>query len=201
MYNLNPIQEQRMFRKINSAIALLALGAVILVGCGKEDVADLEQTWTTQEGDLLTKLQDVQAKQGDLYTSLTTSPAAMNTDSAVVAERQLIEQKLTSFQERIASVEQTISDFKQKRQEATEAGNRATYETAWTEAKTAYETAMTDLNAMMTDLGTIESQIASLDTVEMTTEEMPADVAVDGTDNSAPSTDGPEEPAADTSSN
>ncbi len=163
-----------MVRTITSALALLTVTVLIAAGCSDEDYSDLKENWKTEESDLVTRLAAVQNSAGDLQTTLSTEPAAMNPDSAVAAKRQVIEQSLENFQSQFADVQQTIDKYKAKRDEADKTGSRAEFETAWNEAKIAYDGAMTKLNTIQTELGTMKERVSALGS--------PVDQSTSGTD-------------------
>lgn len=151
-----------MVGRIYKTLAVVALAAVVMVGCGKEDVTDLTNTWTAKEGDVQTKLQEVQGKQAELQSRLQSVQVSNTADSATMAKRTIVEQMMQDHQAKIAEIEAKIKEHQDKRTQIAEAGNRAEYEAAWKSAETDYEAALASLDELASQSGTMSSAIDDL---------------------------------------
>jgi|GEM_PF-2212449 len=151
-----------MIRKTYSALALLAVAGMVMVGCGKEDLTELDTTWGTKDGDVVTKLNDFKAKHAELEARFQTVKANNVADTAKAADRTMVETMLKDQATAVGEVEQTLGELKTKREEALKAGVKADYEAAWKDAEAKYEAALTRLNELEKQQSEIDSKLNGL---------------------------------------
>ncbi len=148
-----------MISRTHSALAILALAALTVIGCGKEDVADLKEDWTKMEADVQQKLTDVKNHHNELMTKMTAQPVANSSDTTVIAERNAVEETLRQHEKQIGEIESTLSTTDASRAEAEKGGKRGDYEAAWNTAKTDYEGAIAKLDELDRQNKDLESKI------------------------------------------
>ncbi len=153
-----------MIRKTYSALALLAVAGMVMVGCGKEDLTELDTTWGTKEGDVVTKLADFQTKNQDFAKRLETIKVDNAADTAKAADRAMVETMVKDQAAAVGEIEQTLNELKTKREEALKAGVKADYEAAWKDAEPKYEAALTRLNELEKQQSDIDSKLNGLNT-------------------------------------
>lgn len=152
-----------MVRKTYSALVAVALAALVMVGCGNEDVSDLATTWTGKEGDVQTKLAGVMAKHSELQGKFQALPAANPADTTAAADRSMVGQMLQDHQTKVAELEAKIKEHQAKREELMATpGSRADYEAAWKSAEADYEAALTSLNEIESQLGDVSGRLDNL---------------------------------------
>lgn len=152
-----------MVRKTYSALVAVVLAALVMVGCGNEDVSDLATTWTGKEGDVQTKLAGVMAKHAELQGKFQALPAANPADTTAAADRTMAGTMLQDHQTKVAELEAKIKTHMTKREELMATpGSRADYEAAWKSAEADYEAALTSLNEIESQLGDVSSRLDNL---------------------------------------
>jgi hypothetical protein len=151
-----------MVRKTYSALALVAIAAISIVGCGKEDLTDLNETWTKAESSVNEKLATVQGEHTTMVGEFQMVQAANATDTTKMADHAMVNQMIMDHEKMVGEVQQTIADLKNKRDAALAAGTRAEFETAWKEAEVKYAAATEMLDKLMGQHGDMKSKIDGL---------------------------------------
>ncbi len=147
----------------NSATALIAVVMLAVVGCGREEAADMDNdVWMTKGTDLQTKLASVKEGHEALNTQLYTMPAAASTDSSVVAARSSIEQTLNEHGTKVGEIETMLSAGLDQRTQLRADGNDDAYNTAWTAEEARYNAAMTTLDSLQNQHGDLKTRIDNL---------------------------------------
>ena len=119
-----------MIRKTYSALALLAVAGMVMVGCGKEDLTEMDTTWGKKDSDVVTKLDELKTKNEDLTRAFETLKTANIADTAKAGDRDLVDQMLKDHQTAIGEIEKDVNHLKAKREEALKTGKKADYEAA-----------------------------------------------------------------------
>jgi hypothetical protein len=151
-----------MIRKTFSALALLAVTGMVLVGCGKEDLTEMDNTWGKKEADVVAKLSELQAKHGELSAKFGTVQVANVADTAKAADRAMVETSLKNEETAVGTIETTINDLKAKRAEAMAAGKKGEYEAAWKDAEAKYEAALKQIDELEKQNSDLSSKINGL---------------------------------------
>jgi hypothetical protein len=151
-----------MVRKTYGALAIVAIAALSIVGCGKEDLTDLTETWTKAESGVNEKLATVQGEHKMMVDEFQVVQAANATDTTKMADRDMVNQMITDHEKMVGEVEATIAELKTKRDAALAAGNRAEFETAWKEAEVKYAAAAETLDKIIGQHGDMKSKIDGL---------------------------------------
>jgi hypothetical protein len=157
-----------MIRKTYSALALLALAGMIMVGCGKEDLTELDSTWGKKEGDVVAKLAELQGKNQELTAKFETIKTANLADTTKASDRAMIDQMLKDHGTATGEIEKTINDLKAKRDEALKSGKKADYEAAWKDAEAQYEGALKRIDELQSQNSDIASKIDGLSSTAAT---------------------------------
>jgi chromosome segregation ATPase len=151
-----------MVRKTYSALAIVAIAALSIVGCGKEDLTDLNETWTKAESGVNEKLATVQGEHKTMVDEFQVVQTANATDSTKLQDRVMVNQMITDHEKLVGEVEATIADLKAKRDAALAAGKRADFEAAWKEAEVKYAAAAETLDKIESQHSDMKSKIESL---------------------------------------
>jgi hypothetical protein len=151
-----------MVRKSYSAMILAAAAALVMVGCGKEDITDLQDTWVKKEGDVVTKLTDLKTKNQEIRSKFDVVKAANITDTVKLADRTIAETMLSDHDSQIGQIETTIASLKAKRDSAATMGKRADYEAAWKAAETEYEGLLAKISTLESQNGEIGNKVDGL---------------------------------------
>lgn len=159
-----------MVRKTYSTLVAIAVAALVMVGCGKEDVTDLTETWTAKAGEVQTKLDGVKAKNQEAQTQLTSTTVANTTDSTVVMERNAMQTLLQTNMSKVSEIETQLAANTAKRDSLATLGNRAEYEAAWKAADVEYSAAITALDEIEKNSNDIISRLGSLNTAPAKTD-------------------------------
>jgi hypothetical protein len=170
-----------MIRKTYSALALLALAGMVMVGCGKEDLTELDSTWGKKEGDVMAKYNELQTKNQELTTKFESVKTANLADTTKASDRAMIDQMLKDHQAAIGEIEKTINDLKAKRDEAMKSGKKADYEAAWKDAEAQYEGALKRIDELQSQNNDIASKIDGLSSAATTAPAGTVDTAAAGT--------------------
>lgn len=171
-----------MVRKSYSAMILAAAAALVMVGCGKEDLTDLQDTWAKKDGDVTTKLMELKNKNQQLHTEFNAVQAANITDSTKMADRTAAETMLNDHDKQIGEIETMLADLRTKRDSAAAAGKRAEYETAWKAAETEYEAALAKISTLESQSSEIDNKLDGLTSASATPKDT---AAVNATGDSA----------------
>lgn len=162
-----------MVRNSYKSLLVLAVSALTLVSCGKEDVTDLQTEWTKAENDVTTMLNDVKTANADLVAECQAMPAS-TTDSAAMAAHQATDQALKDNEAALGEIEKTITDAKAKRDEVLQSGKRADVEAAWNDAKTQYDAATAKLAEIKSKNDKIKADMMAAPSMADTTTMAPA---------------------------
>jgi hypothetical protein len=141
---------------------MILAAAIVIAGCGKEDLTDLQDTWVKKEGDVIAKLAEVQAKNQELHSKFETVKASNITDTAKLADRTMAETMLGDHDTQIADVEKTIASLKAKRDSVATNAKRADFEAAWKAAETEYDACLAKIASLSSQNGEIGSKIDGL---------------------------------------
>ncbi len=151
-----------MVRKTYSTLVAMAFAALVMVGCGKEDVSDLTSTWTTKDGEVQTKLTEVQTKSKELQGRLESFQVSNTADTMLTAERAAMITLLQANLSKISELEGNLKTHAATRDSLVTLGNRAEYETAWKSAETEYAGALASLDEIEKQNSDIASRLESL---------------------------------------
>jgi hypothetical protein len=151
-----------MARMSYSALILAAAAALAIAGCGKEDITDIQDNWVKKEGEVITKVTDVQKQNNDLHTKFETVRTANITDSAKMADRAVAETMLSDHDSQIGAIEKTIDELRAKRDSTAANAKRADYEAAWKAAETEYDGLLAKIKTLDDQNGDIMSKINGL---------------------------------------
>lgn len=151
-----------MIRMTSSALALLAIAALTIVGCGKEDVTDLNNDWTKLDNDVRTKLTDVKNAHQELVGKLAALPAGNTTDTATAATLKVIDAALKDHEAKLGEIDSLLAGSQTKRDEAAKSGKRADFEAAWNAAKPDYEAAVAKLDEIKDQTSKLSSEADKL---------------------------------------
>lgn len=180
-----------MIRKLSIALMLTAFMGVAIVGCGKEDLTDLQKSWTEKDGEVAAKLAEVNTKYGEAQAEMQTVQTA-DMDTAEVQEYEANKARLETIGTQLADAQTKLDAQKEAMTKAGEAGKRAEYEAAWKTAEAEYEGLLASLNEIESQLGSMNAPDLAADPADTTT--APADAPA-GSATGDTTTDGPEEPA------
>lgn len=159
-----------MIRNTYKAMLTLAIAALAIVGCGKENVADLSDAWTKAANDLTTKLSDFNTKHGEFVKKFETMKASANpADTAMAETRAKIDQMIKNHADEVAKIQTALDDSKKKMDEVVKAGKRADIEAAWKAAEADYAAWNTKLDELMKQHGEMESSMNSASSASATT--------------------------------
>lgn len=178
-----------MVRKTYSTLVAVALAAIVMVGCGPEDVSDVTSTWTEKEGEVQTKLAGVQAKNQELQTRLTNVTVANPADSTMVTERAALETMLQANMAKVTEIDAKLKEHGAKRDQMAQAGNRAEYEAGLKAAETEYAAATAALDEIEKQNNDIASRLDNLSKPAATTNGTDTTAGMNNT-NGTPGTDG-----------
>ena len=170
-----------MVRKTYSTLVAIAVAALVMVGCGKEDVTDLTETWTAKAGEVQTKLDGVKAKNQEAQTQLTSTNVANTTDSMVVMERNAMQTLLQTNMTKVSEIETQLAANSAKRDSLATLGNRAEYEAAWKAADVEYSAAITALDEIEKNSNDIISRMGNLNTAPAKTDTVANSTSTTGT--------------------
>ncbi len=149
-----------MVRKSINSLFVLALSALALTSCGKEDVTDLTDEWTKAENEVTTELQAFTAKHGELNTKFQAMQTAADpADSAGAAKRAACDLKLKEHETAVADIQKELDAAKAGRDSAIATGARADVEAAWGAAKASYEGIKAKLSELKSQQSTIENDL------------------------------------------
>lgn len=151
-----------MIRKTYSALALLAVAGMVMVGCGKEDLTEMDTTWGKKDSDVVTKLDELKTKNEDLTRAFETLKTANIADTAKAGDRALVDQMLKDHQTAIGEIEKDVNDLKAKREEALKTGKKADYEAAWKDAEAKYEAISKRIDELQNQNGELGSKVTEL---------------------------------------
>lgn len=159
-----------MIRNTYKAMLTLAIAALAIVGCGKENVTDLSDAWTKAAGDLTTKLNDFKTKHGALVTKFETMKASANpADTAMAETRAKMDQMIKDHEASVKEIETKLAESQTKMAEVVKAGKRADVETAWKAAEADYAAANAKLDELMKQHSEMESSMNSASSAAATT--------------------------------
>lgn len=153
-----------MMRKTYGTLLTIAAAALMMVGCGKEDVTDLSDAWTKKEGDVMTKLEEVRTRNTELMGRLQAVNTSSITDSSKIADRAMVETTLNEYMTKIGEVEASLNSLKAKRDSAATLGNRGEFEAMWKSAEADYTAAMGRLEEMENDYNNLANRLDALTT-------------------------------------
>lgn len=151
-----------MIRKTYSALTLLAVAGMIMAGCGKEDLTEMDTTWGKKDSDVVMRFEELKTKNEDLTKAFEMIKTANIADTTKVADRALVDQMLKDHQAAIGEIEKTVNDLKAKREEALKTGKKADYEAAWKDAEPQYEALMKRIDELLNQNGEIGSKVSDI---------------------------------------
>jgi hypothetical protein len=151
-----------MVRKTYSAIAVIAIAAMSIVGCGKENVADLNDNWTKAENDLNSKLTEVKNEHSEILNKFQMVQTADITDSVKLQDRKTVDQMIQDHEKAVGEIEAKANDLKAKRDELMKSPKRADFEAAWNAAKADYDAANAKLDELKSQDSDMKSKIDGL---------------------------------------
>ncbi|MBL7987392.1 MAG: hypothetical protein JNJ94_04950 [Chlorobi bacterium] len=145
-----------MIRNTYKAMLTLAIAALTIVGCGKENVTDLSDAWTKAATELTAKLNEFKTHHGALVTKFETMKASANpADTAMAETRAKMDQMFKAHEATVKEVETKLAESQAKMAEVVKTGKRADVETAWKAAEADY----TKWNANLDELTKQHSEI------------------------------------------
>src|SRR5438477_3973753 len=115
-----------MVRTSYKAFAVMAIVAISIVGCGKEDLTDLNDTWTKAENDLSAKIAETQNQQADMTGKFTAMPVA-DMDTTKMQDHKMVDKMLQDHATALGEIETKFNELKAKREEAMKNGKRADF--------------------------------------------------------------------------
>ncbi|MCC7437605.1 MAG: hypothetical protein IT211_03825 [Armatimonadetes bacterium] len=159
-----------MIHNTYKAMLTLAIAALAIVGCGKENVTDLSDAWTKAAGDLTTKLNDFKTKHGALVAKFETMKASANpADTAMAETRAKMDQMFKDHEAGVKEVETKLAESQAKMAEVVKAGKRADVETAWKAAEADYTAWGAKLDELMKQHSEMEATMNTAATAAATT--------------------------------
>lgn len=147
-----------MIRNTYKAMLTLAIAALTIVGCGKENVTDLSDAWTKAATDFTTKLNEFKTQHAALATAFETMKASANpADTAMAETRAKMDQMIKDHEAAVKEIETKLAESQTKMDEVVKAGKRADVETAWKAAEADYTAWNTKLDELMKQHSELEA--------------------------------------------
>jgi hypothetical protein len=139
---------------ITRSIPILLL--LLVVGCGGDDLGNLNTEWTKRENDLFVKLNNVKGEYATLRTTLTRH------GGATAGEAGILDERLSVNERSIREIEDMIGRHRDARARAMEGGNAESMKTAWNSAEADYKGSMAKLDELESQRKEIDRDIAKL---------------------------------------